>query len=113
MMGHTSPGAIYSFVTAFAKVGVKFVQKKFHELTIDHAHVVGIAPVGLPPYPANGFQAVTHILVEGVGGLHSRHSLIVRPVDLRSCKCSNRQIFARVGSPRGRDLKQVINYSYQ
>ena len=27
MMGHTSPGAIYSFVTAFAKVGVKFVQK--------------------------------------------------------------------------------------
>ena len=27
MMDHTSPGAIYSFVTAFAKVGVKFVQK--------------------------------------------------------------------------------------
>ena len=27
MMGHTSPGVKYSFVTAFAKVGVKFVEK--------------------------------------------------------------------------------------
>lgn len=50
--------------------------------------------------------------VEGAGGLKSRHSLIVRPVHHRSCKCSNRQFSARVGSPPGRDLKQVINYSY-
>ena len=61
MMGHTSPGAIYSFVTAFAKVGVKFVQKKFHELTTRRGHCTGrVASIpgkrlpGRHPHPGRG-----------------------------------------------------------
>ena len=44
MMGHTSPGVKYSFVTAFAKVGVKFVKKNStvtDELTTLHRQCTG------------------------------------------------------------------------